>query len=679
MFDFFRNSLRNKLLVSFLIIGSVPFLVLLGYTISFSQKRIIQKSIDEQHHMVRTVSKLINNHLEGLRKEVAFISSLDVMDDIIVDDLDKRISRLLEKKAHDYKSGVSMFVVNKKHRIIAASDKELIGKRFYKNSSRKDFFIQEHFIYFVSDVHATFDKKSYLGLFVLKYDIKNLDTYLVHKKEQKSYLYDPKNGITIGDRALKDLKPSASSGSLITYRYLIVYERFANYLDGWYIVYMVDKEKALALLYDFIRFMSYLALIILPFIIYIAFRISKSIVKPVEELTSFADEVTHTQDYSKTIQVRSKDEISILSDSFNEMLRTTKDALQRLKEENRLRLKRFTQLIEIFNTIIQTQSEEECIEVSLEEIKKLTECEELHFYRQRPNNVAHEFVTLYVNDFEKGVKEYYGYIELGVERFEDEIEKEFYNSIASMIALQIEKIRLIDKTTAASRAKSAFISNMSHELRTPLNAIIGFSQFMLSYEELSEDQQDTIANIESSAHYLLGMINDILDIAKIEAGKMEPNLEFVDLKEVLRSACEMLKPLADDKELEFEMIENDRLRSNIYKTDAKMFKQIVINLLSNAIKFTKEGRITVEMSENDNWLEVRITDTGIGLKPEDVEMLFGEFTQVENIMQKQHKGTGLGLSISKKMAQILGGDIELYSEGLGKGVTSVLKLPVITI
>ncbi len=678
MFDFYSSSLRKKILTTFLIVGTVPFLLLLAYVIFLSQNKIIEKTIEDQYYAVGNVKELVTRHLDTLQREVRFLATLDIMDDLLVDDIDKRISRLLEKKAKDYENELSFIVVNKTHQVVASSDKDIIGKRFYKNSSQKDFFQKGECLYFVAKVFSSFDKR-YIGSVFLKFPLKNLKRYLVDKIEVHSYMLNSKEKRTVGVIPAKitvDFK--GVTGHVITDDYLVVYKRFDKYLKGWYIVYMVNKTKALALLYDFIRFMLYIAVVIVPIIIYVSIKISKSIVKPVEKLTKFADEITQTQDYSKEIEIHSKDEIAILSESFNEMLKTTHSALEKLEEENKLRLKRFTKLIEIFNTIIQTTSEEECIDVSLQEIKKLTKQEHLNFFRTRPKKIPFEYVELYVNNFEKNEKEFYGYIELGIKHFRDDIERDFYRSIGSMIVLQIEKIRLIDKTMAASRAKSAFISNMSHELRTPLNAIIGFSQFMLSYEELTEDQQDTIANIESSAHYLLGMINDILDIAKIEAGKMEAHKERVNVKELLQGAYDMLKPLADDKELEFDFTFDETSEYKEVETDPKMLKQIVVNLVSNAIKFTKEGSVTIDLKIDESWMEVTVKDTGIGIDIEDMKMLFNDFTQVENIMQKKHKGTGLGLSLSKKMAKILGGDIELYSQGLGKGVTSVLKLPVIT-
>ncbi|MCK4875290.1 MAG: HAMP domain-containing protein, partial [Sulfurimonas sp.] len=425
--------------------------------------------------------------------------------------------------------------------------------------------------------------------------------------------------------------------------------------------------------YDFISFMLYMSSVIFIFIIYISVKQSKEIVKPIEELTATADYITNTHNYSTQLKISSQDEIATLTRSFNDMLKTTSSALKKLEKENRLRLRRFTQLINVFNTIIQTKNEKECIDISMQEIKRLTHNNKLYFKKDQNIAPDKECTDIYVTDFENDNKIYFGSIELDIDKFEDKNEKDFYNSITSMITLQLDRIRLIERTTGASKAKSAFISNMSHELRTPLNAIIGFAQYMIEYEELNEEQKDIVENIESSAQYLLSMINEILDIAKIEAGKMEANIESVNILDILKSTYSMLLPLAKDKNIKFDFIFDD-FNNKTYQTDPKMFKQIIINLISNSIKFTQKGSILLELYSNNEHVYVRVKDSGIGISKDDLSYLFNDFTQVENVMQKSHKGTGLGLSLSRKMARILGGDIILKSKGVGHGTTSIFSL-----
>lgn len=678
MFDFFKKSLRNKLLFTFIGIGFLPFLTLLVYTIFLSETKIVNKTIDEHLERTKVVIKLINNHLHVLTKEVEFLSSLDMMDDLLAEDIDKRISRLLTQRYDDLNLDITFMAVALDSTVVASSNKNILLSKHNineLNSNKNGTYIIDNNLYIYSHISASFDNTKKLGFLVLKYNLDNLNSYLTHQKTIHSYIIDTKSGFLIGENLSFNIDFSNKSNSIINDEYVVVYEKLSSILNGWYIVYAVDKSIALEFLYDFISFMLYLSFVIFILIIYVSIKQSKEIVKPIEELTKMTDNITKTHNYSTHLEATSQDEIAILTHSFNDMLKTTSSALQTLEEENKLRLKRFTQLIEVFNTIIQTKSEDECIEVSIKEIKKLTNKDDLHFHKNQKTVTDKECTNLYVTDFENDKKIYFGSIELGVENFEDKNEQDFYNSIASMITLQLDRIRLIERTTSSSKAKSAFISNMSHELRTPLNAIIGFAQYMIEYEELNDDQKDTVANIESSAQYLLSMINEILDIAKIEAGKMEAHIESVNILDIVQSSYNMLSPLAKDKNIKFDFI-FDNFDNKKYKTDPKMFKQIIVNLISNAIKFTAEGSVVLELSSSDEDIQVKVKDTGIGISEDDMKHLFNDFTQLENVMQKSHRGTGLGLSLSKKMAKILGGDVTLESQGSGHGTISIFSLNI---
>ncbi|MDQ1268052.1 MAG: hypothetical protein QG560_695 [Campylobacterota bacterium] len=678
MFDFLKKSLRNKLLSIFIVAGFLPFLTLLIYTLFLSERKIVNKTIEEHLQRTKVVIELIDNHLVSLTKEVKFLSSLDLMDDLLADDIDKRISRLLTQKKEDLNLDITFMVITLDSTIVASSEKDLLLKKHSQeaiNTKEYGVYVKDKCLYIYSQINASFDKTKKLGLLVLKYNMKNLDSYLTHNDNVHSYIINPKNNFIVGENIPIEINFYNKTNSIIDSKYVVVYENLSSFLNGWYIVYAVDKSIALEFLYDFISFMLYMSLIIFILIIYMSIKQSRDIVTPIEELTATTDYITKTQNYSAELNVNSQDEIATLTHSFNNMLKTTFSALQTLEEENKLRLKRFTQLIEVFNTIIQTKSEDECVDVSMQEIKKLTNKENLYFKKEKNIVSDKECTNLYVTDFENNKKVYFGSIDLGIESFEDKNEHDFYNSIASMITLQLDKIRLIERTTSASRAKSAFISNMSHELRTPLNAIIGFAQFMIEYEELSDDQKDTIKNIESSAQYLLGIINEILDIAKIEAGKMEAHIEDVNILDIVQSSYNMLSPLAKDKNIEFDFI-FDNFEDKKYQTDPQMLKQIVLNLISNAIKFTPKGNILLKLYNDDKNIYISVKDSGIGISKDDIKHLFNDFTQLENVMQKSHKGTGLGLSLSKKMANILGGDIILESDGIGHGTICIFSLQI---
>lgn len=676
--NFFKKSLRKKLLFIFIIIGFLPFLTLLVYTLFLSESKIENKIIIEQFERTKVVIKLIDNHLNTLSKEVIFLSSLDLMDDLLAEDIDKRVSRLLTQKIDDLNLDISFMAVSLNSTIIASSNKDNILKKQNIEKLHNDkygTFIEDKNLYIFSSIYASFEKEKKIGYLILKYNLQNLDLYLTHHETIHSYIINPKNSTIIGEDIPLKIDFNNKTKSIINSDYVLVYEKLSSFLDNWYIVYAVNKSVALEFLYDFIKFMLYMSFVIFIFILYLSIKQAKEIVKPIEELTRVVNDITKSHNYSSRLEITSQDEIATLTHSFNDMLQTTSSALKKLEDENKLRLKRFTQLINVFNTIIQTKSEDDCIEVSIEEIKKLTNKDELYFQKNQTTLSDKEYTNIYVSDFENNEKIYFGSIELGVNKFEDKNEKDFYNSIASMITLQLDKIRLIQRTTSASKAKSAFISNMSHELRTPLNAIIGFAQYMIEYEELNEDQKETISNIESSAQYLLGMINEILDIAKIEAGKMEAHIENANILSIVQSSYNMLSPLAKEKKLKFDFIYND-FENKEYKTDPKMFKQIVVNLISNAIKFTQEGTIGLELYNDNKNIYVSVKDSGIGISKDDMKHLFNDFTQLQNVMQKSHKGTGLGLSLSKKMAKILGGDITLESDGADMGTLCIFLVKI---
>ncbi len=662
-----KKSLRLKLLVNFLFVSLFPFAILFLYVLFFTQTKIVDKSIIEQYKRIESVSSQIDTQLHSLQKELFFLASLDLMDDILAEDIDKRVTRLLAKKANDLGEKIDLFVVDTQQKIVASSEDSLLNHSFKLPVQLKNnFYIQKGTLLLFTKIYASFNKEKTVGHLILQYDLKNLDTYLIHTQSRHSYITNCAD-FHLGDRTKLAVSLEKQKADVITKEHVIVYKKLGSFLKNYYLVYAVDKSLALKFMYDFIYFMVYISVFGLLMILLLALRYSKSLVLPIEKLTNATQEIGKSHNYSQTLVVSSMDEIGVLTSSFNAMLHTTSQTLQTLEVENRLRLQRFIQLIELFNSIIQTKDETECIEVAIEEMKTITQKHDLKFLKQK----TPEGIDLYVSDFEKNEKIYFGSISLSVEGFSDTNEERFYTSIANMIMLQLDKIRLIHRTTAASNAKSAFISTMSHELRTPLNAIIGASQFLISYENISDEQQDTVANIESSAHYLLNMINEILDIAKIESGKMEVHKTEVNLSEIAQSSYNMLQPLAEDKGLAFEFLQEKEQDFSLF-TDMKILQQILINLLSNAIKFTQKGFVKMELHTDAEKLIISISDSGIGIAQEDIALLFHEFSQLENPMQKKYKGTGLGLSLSRKMAHLLDGDVTLHSDGLGQGTTAIL-------
>ncbi len=238
-----------------------------------------------------------------------------------------------------------------------------------------------------------------------------------------------------------------------------------------------------------------------------------------------------------------------------------------------------------------------------------------------------------------------------------------------------------------NKLKNEFLATMSHELRTPLNSILGFSDVLNSAENLNENQKRYLSNISTSGHLLLAMINDILDLAKIESGKMEIHAVEFSIAELMEELCSRIAPLADRKNIELKWITSPEIPP-LYQDMGKI-QQILTNLLSNAVKFTPDGgRVRVEITpiclpdhqQSSDYIQISVADTGIGIPLADQERIFEKFRQAsttpgqETLLTREYEGTGLGLSIVMELSKLLGGEVTLESE-FGKGSVFTVRLP----
>jgi signal transduction histidine kinase len=261
---------------------------------------------------------------------------------------------------------------------------------------------------------------------------------------------------------------------------------------------------------------------------------------------------------------------------------------------------------------------------------------------------------------------------------------ELLTIFADQAVIAIENVRLFDEIQdknrqlqQASENKSQFVSSMSHELRTPLNAIIGLTEMMVTNAARfgTEKAMEPLQRVNRAGTHLLGLINQVLDLSKIEAGKLELNPQTVQLAPLIDEVAGTARQLAEQNKNRLAVDAPGDL--GMLTVDPMRLRQILLNLLSNACKFTKQGEVTLKarrVADGRDWIEVAVADSGIGMTPEQQAKLFEEFSQAEASTAQRFGGTGLGLAITRKLARMMGGDVTVESTP-GQGSTFTVRLP----
>lgn len=541
----------------------------------------------------------------------------------------------------------------------------------------------------------------------------------------------------LAGRKLTDVFPEAGQSVLTQTSGLLETEKFFLFFVSsreidWKILTVIPRGPIIDAIYDFSSRIAFLPAafgLALAYLVWIGLH--RFVLKPITNLSRATEEITRTGNLEARVEVVSEDEIGALSRSFNLMVAKLKEMDDRLRRhsielEDTVR-KRTEELVEsnreLENELDLRQKAEQNLRMeqayleqlfalSPEAIALVNETDQVlrindeftRIFGFRPEEVIGRSLdeSIIPEDLREEGANFRSMLVDG-KRVWGETKRRrrdgtlidvsltgapvglganhygvfaIYRDISDRKRREEELKQAKIQAESADRLKSAFLAAMSHELRTPLNSIIGFTGILLQglVGDLNEEQNKQLNMVKTSAKHLLSLINDVLDISKIEAGQLELALESFSIREVIEKGLKSLVPMAERKGLELKSSfsgSTDRMIG-----DARRLEQIVLNLANNALKFTDQGGVEVVCRAEQGRLEVKVVDTGIGLKTEDIGKLFREFQQVDGGTTRRYDGTGLGLSICRKLVEMQGGSIRAQSGGPGRGSVFSFDLPL---
>lgn len=636
---------------------AVIIITLLSYLWGHESNLMLKKEQQNIHNSSNAVANDLALHLNELRKENLFLSRLEVMNDMVTHDMDQRITSILDEKADDLGKSISLFTIAPDFTLPASSkntDHALITKDapaiVDAVKHQKSYLFLGKNIYLCAPIYGTFYTHDLLGYLVLSFPLENFTHQLKSDKKLYRWLTPPSEPSIIYSRN----NPVFDTGAYLHHNLAL-----NGILKGWVLHYAMPKNEALSLLYHFqtLFIVTFgVSLILIAFLVWI---ILHHIIQPLRSLSDTATKIATTGDYTQTVAETGTDEVGMMAHSFNALMFTTQIMMERLRVEREKHWEKLVSLIVFFNAVTRTNTKESTIEIAMYEIRRFSNAKSVYFSTDACTINGITIALDAVGNESSGV------ICIEEPELTKATNERFYEALERMLALQMERIELLEKTQAALKTKSSFLSAMSHELRTPLGSILSLTQYMMIQANTSETLLETLEKIENSAHHLLSVINTILDLAKAESGKLEPHIGRCDLIHLIENALDLVAPLAEEKGLK--IITSLEPLEKEFVSDSRLFGQVIINLLSNAIKYTESGFIEVSLHCHDNVYQLQVKDSGCGIAKEAIENLFDEFYQVLHNCESISNGSGLGLAISKQIALLLNGDLSIESEGPGQG------------
>lgn len=668
-----RAHLTAKLLILIFIIAVVPYAAVLWYSYISEQKLHTEKLLLEHREQMQKSVTAINTHFEQLYREIVFLAESEVMEAILERDKARRIERLLSRYEKIYDVRVKLLIIGSDETVVASTDpaerglpyvyfpqfKSGLGDQYPRTVSEKVMLLD-------TPIHSAEMPERTIGYLIMEYQLSNLERFTFSDPEAATALLNKTSMKVMGSTHVPFGVNAQREQTQKNRDAIWMSATLAPMLPHWRLLYKIKQPEQDVAVQEFERLMFWMLLLGIFLIALAAYWVSHSVVRPLVLLQRRAAEMVGSQEYGRTVQVESDDEIGQLAITFNTVAAEIQDAFEQLRRENFFRLKRLTQMIGLFSRLLRTDKESECLKVALGQLNLIAPEYNVRFSRFSHNK---ELPSLYVYDFDHDTLKYYGSLIIPEGLVEEE--QAFFRAIASMIAARIEQIRAFDRLHRDAAAKTAFISHLSHDLRTPLHAIMSQTQYLIGYGKLPTADMERVGAIENSAQQLLGMINDLLDLARLEAGRYEPELETISGTEVVEMVFEvisLLKPLAEQKELTLEPCEH--IPEGSIVADRRFLRQIILNLLSNAVKYTDRGSIICRFEAMEEVLCLIVEDTGRGMSPETLQHVFEPFVQSEG--EDRARGSGLGLALSRRFAQLFGAELVLFSDGLGQG--SVARL-----